>query len=542
MATAVVQNPIQLADWEVTGNAGPLTGPTYHNTEAMPYLAAGIYAPVNGVTGVLRTKLTIGPVARPGDIVSFSIRANMPRGSAQLFAGDAPIPGTLVSVPVTTTTWGTFSILDTTIPAGTPVGNLNLRLFATTHDYTQYVGKPVLMYTAGPNSQPNPTPVTSVTVSDVEGGLQLRKDEPFSRQLQGSTTSTDKALTWTRTVGAPPSGITLSASGLLSGTPTTIATSGSFTVRATDVGGYFDESVIAFQVLAPLNLVRNPALRDKTDWESFTTGLALTSLPMSGEAKITGANGATRLMLRSNAWISFGSVSGYRNDTDPVAGQTFEASVRASAVDGGMLLPVTLDLMLGTDVVLGTVTAESTSTTGPAALLKVKGTIPSDYAYSGKNGLSLRLSAYPPATSTAPALFIGAPSILLSTADPKPVEPEVPADPGTPETPTLGAPVGELVAAFVGRAGDTLTIAQATVHALIVAEYVKGYTRGRGFVAGVPVPGLLAVIVSATSRLTANPEQVSYYQANDYSERPAVLAGWTLPELAVLNGFRRRTA
>lgn len=122
-----------------------------------------------------------------------------------------------------------------------------------------------------------------------------------------------------------------------------------------------------------------------------------------------------------------------------------------------------------------------------------------------------------------------------------PVDPN-PGDPGNGEP----APVGTLpqrVAAFLGKPTDTATVALATVHAPIVTAYVHGFTRGRGFdVDGLPNPALEAVIVASTARLTANPEQVSYYAAGDYSERPAILAGWTLPELAVLKNYRRATA
>lgn len=83
----------------------------------------------------------------------------------------------------------------------------------------------------------------------------------------------------------------------------------------------------------------------------------------------------------------------------------------------------------------------------------------------------------------------------------------------------------------------------------IIAQYVRAYVRaldgsaGRGFsAAGVPVPALSAVIVTAAIRLAANPRQVSYYQSGDYSERPAVMAGWTAAELATLRRYRRVTA
>lgn len=76
-------------------------------------------------------------------------------------------------------------------------------------------------------------------------------------------------------------------------------------------------------------------------------------------------------------------------------------------------------------------------------------------------------------------------------------------------------------------------------HAMVVLEYVRGYTRGRGFVGYAPHRALQAVIVAAGSRLFTNPEQLTSYQTGDYSERPAILNGWTMAELGVLRRFRR---
>lgn len=80
----------------------------------------------------------------------------------------------------------------------------------------------------------------------------------------------------------------------------------------------------------------------------------------------------------------------------------------------------------------------------------------------------------------------------------------------------------------------------------LVAAFVAGYTgghAGRGWGEdGVPVSRLTAVIVVAAVRLASNPRQVSMYTTSDYTERPAILAGWTLAERAVLRRYRRVTA
>lgn len=99
------------------------------------------------------------------------------------------------------------------------------------------------------------------------------------------------------------------------------------------------------------------------------------------------------------------------------------------------------------------------------------------------------------------------------------------------------------VAKFLGRGDDTELIALAQEHLPIVTAFVEAYTRGRGFddATGEPANPLRAVIITATARLVPNPEQMKRYQTGDYSENPAILDGFTLPELAVLHRYRKRT-
>lgn len=106
----------------------------------------------------------------------------------------------------------------------------------------------------------------------------------------------------------------------------------------------------------------------------------------------------------------------------------------------------------------------------------------------------------------------------------------------------LAASLAPRVAAYVGQADEAAAIAAAAEYVPTVAEYVRGYTRGRGWTGDTPAGPLKTVIVAAAARLLANPEQVSTYTLGDYSERPAVLAGWTLPERGVLNRYRKTAA
>ncbi len=96
------------------------------------------------------------------------------------------------------------------------------------------------------------------------------------------------------------------------------------------------------------------------------------------------------------------------------------------------------------------------------------------------------------------------------------------------------------VAAFLGRPGDPDTIALAGEHLPIVTAMVSAYTRGQGFLDGVPGDDLAAVVVTAVCRLLANPEQLGY-DVGGVGYRGGFV-GWSLAELAVLNTHRRRAA
>ncbi len=103
-------------------------------------------------------------------------------------------------------------------------------------------------------------------------------------------------------------------------------------------------------------------------------------------------------------------------------------------------------------------------------------------------------------------------------------------------------PTAAKVAAFLGRGDDPAVVALAGEHLPIVTAFVEAYTRGKGFTEGQPDGPLAAVIMTAAARLVPNPEQAKRTQVADYSETPAILDGFTLPELAILHLYRRRTA
>lgn len=93
------------------------------------------------------------------------------------------------------------------------------------------------------------------------------------------------------------------------------------------------------------------------------------------------------------------------------------------------------------------------------------------------------------------------------------------------------------VADFLGRGSDATVIAAAGESLPLITAMVRAYTRGGGFDEGEPNDEVAAVLVTATARLMANPEQLRYgvadVQMNDGFK------GFNLAETFVLNRYRR---
>lgn len=106
----------------------------------------------------------------------------------------------------------------------------------------------------------------------------------------------------------------------------------------------------------------------------------------------------------------------------------------------------------------------------------------------------------------------------------------------------MAAPVAADVANLLGLGDDTEVVALAGAWLPVVTAQVKAYTRGRGFTEGVPADDVAMVIVTSTARGVSNPENVRSESIGDYSISRQVTEGWTLPELAILNGYRKRAA
>lgn len=106
-----------------------------------------------------------------------------------------------------------------------------------------------------------------------------------------------------------------------------------------------------------------------------------------------------------------------------------------------------------------------------------------------------------------------------------------------PETSALAL----AVAKFLDGDDDPDLVALAEEHSAVMVALVRAYTRGRGFdTEGAPLDDVHAVILTATARLVANPEQVDAYTGGAGVRGGFV--GFSLPEQIVLNTYRRRSA
>lgn len=124
--------------------------------------------------------------------------------------------------------------------------------------------------------------------------------------------------------------------------------------------------------------------------------------------------------------------------------------------------------------------------------------------------------------------------LLVKVIDPD-AEPEEPTEPTEPTEPSG---FGMRVATLMGFEDDPEFVILATEQSAIIKALAKSYTRGGGFVAGEPLEDVAAVIVTASARLAANPEQIAY-QVGAVAFRGG-FEGWSLAELAVLNRYRKR--
>ena len=110
-------------------------------------------------------------------------------------------------------------------------------------------------------------------------------------------------------------------------------------------------------------------------------------------------------------------------------------------------------------------------------------------------------------------------------------------------TTLVSSPTGTDVASYLGRASDTVFMAQCATAATMVRELASGYCREIGFSDPAQVPSdLRSVIILRAARMAANPLGYVSETTDGASQTDRFAGGWTLDEQVLLNAYRRRAA
>ncbi len=139
-----------------------------------------------------------------------------------------PTSGTISGTPTTTGSFNFTVTLTDSLGVSAPPKNFKLKV-------TGGLGI----------TTPSPLPQGEVTI-------------PYSQTLTASG-GTNSGFTWAITSGSPPANLSLSAGGVLSGTPTAAGPS-NFTVQVTDSGGGNATKSFSLTIIAALTITSNPTL------------------------------------------------------------------------------------------------------------------------------------------------------------------------------------------------------------------------------------------------------------------------------------------
>ena len=98
--------------------------------------------------------------------------------------------------------------------------------------------------------------------------------------------------------------------------------------------------------------------------------------------------------------------------------------------------------------------------------------------------------------------------------------------------------IADDVLKFLGQPASLLPQAQQVVE--VITVMASDYTRGKGFTDGIPDANVRAVIVTASARLLANPDQLDF-TTGSVSIRSS-FDGWNRLEKTLLNSIRKTGA
>ncbi|MCU1357537.1 MAG: fibronectin type protein [Acidimicrobiales bacterium] len=253
---------------------------------------------------------------------------------------------------------------------GTPTGTADATFTATVTDNAARTASRSLTITAG---------VAITTTNLPEGSTGSAYSTPLA--AAGGTSP----YTWALASGSLPAGISFSAAGVLSGTPTTAATT-SFTVRATDVAARTTTKVVTFTAASALSV---PALTSSAPKVGTATSLNLSGAVTGGRPSYIWAfvSGSLPPGLQVN---DYGTVTG-----TPTSSGTFNSVVRvtdqsgrtttttlALTVAGFAFSPSSLPEATSTVAYSQTLTMTYTGSTAPTSWTLASGSLPSGITLS----------------------------------------------------------------------------------------------------------------------------------------------------------------
>jgi len=240
-----------------------------------------------------------------------------------------------------------------------------------------------------------------------------KKGDPYSQQLQAANGR--PPYTWTLVAGALPSGLSLNAAGVISGTPTVFGSNFTFTVRVTDTINVSAVASFALTINAdiePLRVISNGNLTAGLTGVDYTQQLFFAGGHPPVQWSLAG--GTLPLGLSLNA--TTGIISGRPR---AVGSFTFTARVSDSQSATAVSSPLIIEITAGPLGVIetGTLTQGATGAVYSQALLGTGGTLPYTWAVnSGTLPPGLLLNASTGAITGIP-ITIGTYDFVIKLTD-----------------------------------------------------------------------------------------------------------------------------
>lgn len=343
----------------------------------------------------------------------------------------------------------------------------------------------------------------SAPITEVGAGTIAWNASGFMRNVTGTTSTTQKTIYWTVTIGPDDPA--------QAWTPTTLSFRAKKTHTSTNQMYRVSTSVDAFAS----ELYRTPVLVD-----SFRAH----TVDLSSLGEITGP-------LTFRFYPNGGSTGAYLDVDDLVldavytpAGASDQEVTPGGVVSAEAFGSASVDAPLPSEIVAGGI-ASAEAFGGPTVVVIQPVNLEPEAIISGE-------AFGTPVTVVIPNQDVQAAGVGSGEAFGVPV-----VQYGAP-VPVVAYPTASDVALFLtGSEVDDRLVAMAEVHIGVVTHFAQIYTRGNGFYVDGVVPEIASVILAATARLASNPGQIDITIGS--VRRQGSFKGWTLAEQKVLNPYRK---